>query len=110
MIVLEPIGQLAAVVWRREHYHTSQIFNLVFRQILTENDSAQGVRNKMNFNRSIGRSLLKQTSQPIIGGILDRKASRGVRHADHPVALPSKSPLQPFHGPSRAAQAKDQHD
>src|SRR5258708_40376218 len=65
---------------------------------------------KMNFDRTIGGSLLKQTRQPISSRVFNREASRRVRHVYYLIALPHQSPFQPFHRPGTAAEAMNHHN
>src|SRR5438552_13493309 len=47
--MMKPVGQFAPLIGRRQHHYASQIFQLMFMQVLTQHNAAQGMGYKMDF-------------------------------------------------------------
>jgi hypothetical protein len=72
------IHDFAPVIRRGEHDHSSQVFEGVVREKLSDHDSPKGVRNKMRPNRMVAYVRSKEWSQRVIGDIRHRPAKAGI--------------------------------
>ena len=63
--MMKPVGQFAPLIGRRQHHYASQIFQLMFMQVLTQHNAAQGMGYKMDFRCWVTGALLEQIAQPM---------------------------------------------
>src|SRR6267154_3637303 len=93
----EMVNEIAAVVWRRNHHHASEVLNGVVGEILPENDAAQRMSHKMDSRRRIGDGLPKLAIKVNIGQFFNGKTGGRVREINHPVTTRVEEMFEPFH-------------